>query len=101
MNRIDLDGRVAVVTGGAQGIGYAIAERMLASGAAVALWDLDAGKLAEAKSALGHAGKVFAAVHAHLSDVPYFAAGLCARLMEEGYTGYILRTTNDEKGSGE
>ncbi|HZW76240.1 MAG TPA: SDR family NAD(P)-dependent oxidoreductase, partial [Caldimonas sp.] len=48
MNRIDLEGRVAVVTGGAQGIGYAIAERMLASGATVSLWDLDAGKLAEA-----------------------------------------------------
>ena len=44
-----------------------------------------------------HAGKVFAAVHAHLSDVPYYAAGLCARLMAEGYTGYIIRTTNDEK----
>ncbi|HEX4234278.1 MAG TPA: SDR family NAD(P)-dependent oxidoreductase [Caldimonas sp.] len=59
MNRIDLAGRVAVVTGGAQGIGYAIAERMLASGAAVSLWDLDAGKLGEAKASLGHAGKVF------------------------------------------
>ena len=59
MNRIDLDGRVAVITGGAQGIGYAIAERMLASGAAVSLWDLDAAKLAEAKTALGHDGKVF------------------------------------------
>ena len=35
MNKIDLEGRVAVVTGGAQGIGYAIAERMLASGATV------------------------------------------------------------------
>jgi LmbE family N-acetylglucosaminyl deacetylase len=44
-----------------------------------------------------YAGKVFAAVHAHLSDVPYYAAGLCARLMAEGYTGYIIRTTNDEK----
>src|SRR6476619_6989463 len=42
-------------------------------------------------------GKIFAAVHAHLSDVPYYAAGLCARLMAEGYTGYIIRTTNDEK----
>jgi 3-oxoacyl-[acyl-carrier protein] reductase len=59
MNRIDLDGRVAVVTGGAQGIGYAIAERMLASGAAVSLWDADAAKLAEAKGALGSAGRVF------------------------------------------
>ena len=59
MNRIDLDGRVAVVTGGAQGIGYAIAERMLASGAAVSLWDADAAKLAEAKGSLGSAGRVF------------------------------------------
>lgn len=42
MNRIDLDGRVAVVTGGAQGIGRAVAERFLASGATVWLWDRDA-----------------------------------------------------------
>ncbi len=41
MNWIDLDGRRAVVTGGAQGIGRAIALRLLASGAAVALWDRD------------------------------------------------------------
>jgi NAD(P)-dependent dehydrogenase (short-subunit alcohol dehydrogenase family) len=41
VNRIDLDGKRAVVTGGAQGIGRAIAERLLASGAAVALWDRD------------------------------------------------------------
>ena len=74
MNRIDLEGRVAVVTGGAQGIGYAIAERMLASGAAVSLWDLDAGKLAEAKSALGHAGKVFAERVELTSDADVAAA---------------------------
>ncbi len=40
-NRIDLSGRVAVVTGGAQGIGRAIVERFLASGASVAIWDRD------------------------------------------------------------
>lgn len=49
------------------------------------------------QTGLPHAGKVFAAIHAHLSDVPYFSAGLCARLMAEGYTGYLIRTTNDEK----
>lgn len=47
-----------------------------------------------------HAGKVFVAVHAHLSDVPRYAAGLCAKLMAEGYTGYLVRTTNDEKSGG-
>ncbi|MEP6740236.1 MAG: SDR family NAD(P)-dependent oxidoreductase [Caldimonas sp.] len=59
MNKIDLQDRVAVITGGAQGIGYAIAERMLASGASVVLWDVDAGKLAEAKALLGSPGRVF------------------------------------------
>jgi len=41
MNKIDLEGRKAVVTGGAQGFGRAMAERFLASGAQVTLWDLD------------------------------------------------------------
>ncbi len=48
-----------------------------------------------------HAGKVFVAVHAHLDDVPYYAAGLCAKLMQEGYTGYLVRTSNDEKRGGQ
>jgi 2-dehydro-3-deoxy-L-rhamnonate dehydrogenase (NAD+) len=41
MNKIDLNGRCAVVTGGAQGFGRAIAERFVASGAKVAIWDFD------------------------------------------------------------
>ena len=41
MNQYDLSGRVAAITGGAQGIGRAIAERFVASGAKVALWDMD------------------------------------------------------------
>jgi NAD(P)-dependent dehydrogenase (short-subunit alcohol dehydrogenase family) len=42
MNRIDLEGRFAVVTGAARGIGCAIADRLSASGARVAIWDIDA-----------------------------------------------------------
>ena len=62
MNQIDLQGRVAVITGGAQGIGYAVAERMLASGASVALWDIDAARLNAAETALGRLGRVSASI---------------------------------------
>ena len=41
MNQYDRAGRVAVITGGAQGIGFAVAERLAASGARVAIWDRD------------------------------------------------------------
>lgn len=52
-NRIDLQGRVAVITGGAQGIGFAVAERFIASGAKVVLWDIDEALLGPAQAALG------------------------------------------------
>ena len=62
MNQIDLKGRVAVITGGAQGIGYAAAERMLKSGASVVLWDIDAERLMQAETTLSTLGKVNAHV---------------------------------------
>ena len=53
MNQLDMQGRHAVITGGAAGLGLAIARRLLASGATVTLWDLDAAALAAAASTLG------------------------------------------------
>lgn len=60
MNQIDLKGRNAVVTGGAQGIGRAVTERFLRSGAAVAIWDRDTALAGKVAGELGALGRVIA-----------------------------------------
>lgn len=48
-----------------------------------------------------HAGKVLAAIQPHCDDIPIFAGGAVLKLIAEGYTGYMIRTSNDEMaGSG-
>ena len=59
-NNINLGGRIAVVTGGAQGIGHAIVERFLDSGAAVAIWDSDLALAKKTAAELGNRGKISA-----------------------------------------
>ena len=46
-----------------------------------------------------HTGKVLALITPHLDDGPIFAFGTIAKLLREGYTGYFIRTSNDEKDS--
>lgn len=53
MNIYDLKERIAVVTGGAQGIGYAVAQRILASGGRVSIWDRDTAVLGKTAASLG------------------------------------------------
>lgn len=78
MNRIDLEGRVAVITGGAQGIGYAVAERFRDSGARIWLWDRDAPLLAEAAAALGDGVRTIAVDQADAAAVAEAAAQVAA-----------------------
>ncbi|MBI4551189.1 MAG: PIG-L family deacetylase [Candidatus Latescibacteria bacterium] len=44
-----------------------------------------------------HAGRVLAAIQAHADDIPLYCAGTVAKLIDEGYTAYLIQTTNDEK----
>ncbi|RYF38413.1 MAG: SDR family NAD(P)-dependent oxidoreductase, partial [Comamonadaceae bacterium] len=53
MNQLDFKGRHAVVTGGATGLGYAIAQRLIASGGTVTLWDRDEAGAKKAAASLG------------------------------------------------
>src|SRR5437868_9816374 len=66
MNKIDLNGRCAVVTGGAQGFGRAITERFVASGAKVAIWDHD---LALAERTAKEIGDAVIAVNVDVTDL--------------------------------
>jgi NAD(P)-dependent dehydrogenase (short-subunit alcohol dehydrogenase family) len=75
MNRIDLESRRAVITGGAQGIGLSIAERLLDSGAAVSLWDRDRELVEATRANLAVRGDV----HAVALDVTDLAAVEAAR----------------------
>jgi NAD(P)-dependent dehydrogenase (short-subunit alcohol dehydrogenase family) len=78
-NRIDLSGKSAVVTGGAQGFGRAIAERFVASGARVALWDRDLPLAHRTAAELGVGGGDQAGAVAVACDVTDPAAVAAAR----------------------
>ena len=65
MNRIDMAGKTVVITGGARGIGYAIGERLVQSGARVAIWDL---RLEESKASAGALSKDCIGLSVDVSD---------------------------------
>ncbi len=77
MNHIDLSGRCAVITGGAQGIGLSICERLLASGATLSLWDADEKLLKTTIDTLNAKNKV------HFSVVNVTDAAAVQRAVEE------------------
>ena len=77
MNSYDFEGRVAVVTGGGQGIGLAVAERMLSGGASVSIWDRDA-TLLDALAERAEYGEVLHTVVADIGDLTSVEAATAA-----------------------
>ncbi|MEO6409824.1 MAG: SDR family NAD(P)-dependent oxidoreductase [Burkholderiaceae bacterium] len=98
MNQIDLEGRVAIVTGGAQGIGHAVAERMLRSGAKVVLWDINATQLETAFSELGAHGSVSGAT-VELTDDAAVQAAAKAVLAQHGRVDILVNNAGITGGN--
>ncbi|AUT71100.1 SDR family NAD(P)-dependent oxidoreductase [Paraburkholderia hospita] len=99
MNQIDLKGRVVVITGGARGIGYAVAQRALRSGAAVALWDVDAERLERSAKELSELGKV-AAVTVDQTKEAEIDAAVSKTLAAHGAIDVLINCAGITGGNG-
>jgi len=99
MNQIDLKGRVAVVTGGARGIGYAVAKRMLRSKAAVSIWDVDSVRLAAAEASLAPHGRVLG-VPIDLTDEDQVNNALGSTVARFGRVDILVNNAGITGGNG-
>ena len=99
MNQIDLKNRVMVVTGGARGIGYAVAQRALRSGAAVALWDIDAERLERSRAELAELGSV-SAVTVELTDEASVEAAAQRTVQTHGAIHALVNSAGITGGNG-
>jgi 2-dehydro-3-deoxy-L-rhamnonate dehydrogenase (NAD+) len=99
MNQIDLKNRVMVVTGGARGLGYAVAQRALRSGAAVALWDIDAERLERSRAELGELGTV-SAVTVELTDEASVEAAAQRTVQTHGAIHALVNSAGITGGNG-
>jgi 3-oxoacyl-[acyl-carrier protein] reductase len=98
MNAIDLNNRIAIVTGGARGIGWAIAQRLLASGAMVALWDMDVAALDKAAAALKSADRIRPAV-VDVTDETAIARATGALVREAGKIDIVVNNAGITGGN--
>jgi len=99
MNHLDLKDRVVVITGGARGIGYAAAERALASGAVVSLWDIDRERVERAARDLSPIGTVTATV-VELTDEGSVQAATDATLARHEKIDVLVNNAGITGGNG-
>ena len=98
MNQLDLNGRVAIVTGGARGIGYAIARRALGSGAHVVLWDVDREALDSARQTLSTHGTA-SVDHVEISDRRSVEAATEATVQRHGRIDILVNNAGITGGN--
>jgi 3-oxoacyl-[acyl-carrier protein] reductase len=98
MNQLDLKGRTVVVTGGARGLGFAVAQRALESGAAVALWDVDAARLQSSTQDLRRLGEV-SSVAVELTDEASVQAATAATLGAHGTIDALVNSAGITGGN--
>jgi 2-dehydro-3-deoxy-L-rhamnonate dehydrogenase (NAD+) len=99
VNQIDLKGRVAVITGGAQGIGFATTQRLLESGARAIVWDIDKARLDEACTVLAGFGPVRSEV-VELTDDAAVAAATAKAASTEGRIDILVNNAGITGGNG-
>lgn len=98
MNTIDLKDRVAIITGGARGIGFAAARKMLESGASVAIWDADEAALSKAASSLSAVGMVYTA-RVELTDETSIKAATDALMRDAGKIDILVNNAGITGGN--
>ena len=99
MSQLNLQDRLAVITGGARGIGLAAATRMLKSGASVALWDLDAQRLEQSAQVLAEIGKV--SIHAlDLTDLAAVEKAASDTVAQHGKVDILVNNAGITGGNG-
>jgi 3-oxoacyl-[acyl-carrier protein] reductase len=98
MNKLDLNGRVCIVTGGVSGIGLAVAQRMADSGASISLWDRDAAALEKVSGQLSAKAKT--KVHTAQVDISSYAQVQAAAKSTAAYFGKIDALVNSAGVAG-
>jgi NAD(P)-dependent dehydrogenase (short-subunit alcohol dehydrogenase family) len=88
-NKLDFAGRTAIVTGGSQGIGFGVAQRLLASGANVSIWAIDQDRLEQAAAKLG-GGKHVQVVSTDIGDLTSVEAATRAVLDAYGQIDVLI-----------
>src|SRR4029453_2282045 len=99
MNQLDLKGRVTIVTGGARGIGYAIARRALQSGGTAAVWDVDGDRLESARRELSAHGTV-SAERVDITDDASVASAAAASVSKHGRVDILVNNAGVTGGNG-